>query len=69
VSQLDEADNSVDETAQNLKAYEAARTAFTIHVETPQLLPHAFVRELSNYVKPHIWRAALESAVRKLRTR
>jgi hypothetical protein len=69
VSPLDEADNNVEETAKNLKAYEAARTAFTIHIETPQLLPHAFVMELSSYVKPHIWRAALESAVRKLRTR
>ena len=55
-----------DETAKNVKTYEAARTAFTIHMEDLQL-PHAFVLELSRHVKPQIWRDALDSALRKLR--
>lgn len=67
VPPLNEETNSLDETEKNVKAYEAARTAFTMHIETPRLLPQAFIMELSNHVKPHIWRSALDSAVRKLR--
>jgi len=55
-----------EETAKNVKTYEAARTAFTIHMEDLQL-PHAFGLELSRHVRPDVWREALDGALRKLR--